>query len=1122
MKTVLFGDDVLNHHLRVVERYLATHPNALRSIESYDWFLTHELIDIFANDVEISRGALASSVDPSASPSANASGASAASANASAYRCRLTNPYISYPTRSVNGDGTTKMTPMICRKQNLTYESTLYVDVIQTRGEVETVSERCALCQLPVMVGSMICTTNGLTAEEKREIGECPEDRGGYFIIAGREKVIVNLEDVRYNVILVQPFKSPTRTLTGNTIVYHAITRCCNSDVNSTKSIEAFITHDGAISFDLSMTKKTKGDRHAPLDQVMKLFGVTPFMVHLNDPLLMGYPFPSQNHLENLQLGKSMEEAERNTFFHLGGDFPAVTRGMWCASIVRHLLYVFYGVKRPDNKNHLRFKRVDTPGILIGELFRKLLGVYKKTLETKLALSHSFSFEGNTDRQMISTRLLRAMHSGEWSVNRSQYTPIGVVRPLYRLSFKDSHASLDMIVRSTRGGQVVDMEHKMIHPSQLGYMCVYDTPDGKEIGSTLHHSMMSRVTHRTHRRPAMDILLRAVKFPLWNREGLCPEPPQNLELTPCFVDGVAVGYHTRENVPELISTLRELRRVKHLFHHETSIAYHDSVNEIHLEICGGRLTRALCTGPIAPTDPLDFESLLIAGKVVYLDVTEIETVNVSPSPTEFEPSRDDVCEIHPVVIFSTTTASLPFLDHNHSPRNTYASSQTKQAMGLYAQNYAERCDVDATYIMHYPQTPIVSTVSTRGCGYVRMPHGVNAFVAIATYSSMNQEDSIILNQGAIDRGMFVSETYKTIEYRVVRQDSTPRTISRITRPRLEEVKLKENLNYDKLDEGGVIRKGEFVGPHDVIFGIVDETRTDGGRSVFVDRSRTRGPDPVGQDNVRVHAAFKFVSPAGTEVAKVVLKYYRKPRVGDKFSSMCGQKGTCGAIIPHHQMMFTRNGLVPDIILNAHALPSRMTISQMMEGVLARGCIKRREFADATAFHFTEPSEGVTLIDSLVKRMEGTGIDRFCEETMFSGFTGKPLKQRIFVGVNYYQRLKHLVHDKINVRKIGGGVDEMTMQPTEGRSRGGGLRLGEMEQQALVAHGASEVLRERLFSMSDRYKVFICRECGLIRPEKHSCRGGESTTALVPMPYSFKLLWQWIQALAIRQTLHLTP
>lgn len=1131
-EVIRFGSEVMNTHLNIVEKYLQTHPNALRNIESYNWFLMHELVDIFTNDVEINRPEPAADSHTVGGPHAVGGPPTVGGASTSvAYKCRLTNPYISHPTRNVNGDGTTKMTPMTCRRYNLTYESTLFVDVIQTRGDAEpTIIERCAFCQIPVMVGSMICTTYGMTDDERREIGECIEDHGGYFIINGKERVIVSLEDGMYNKILVQPSKAPHRAVTGTSIAYHAITRCCNADVNSTKSIEAFIAYDGTITFDLVTTKKAKGDRHATLETVMKLFELTPFMIHLNDPLLMQYPYPTASELEELEVAKPMEDIERNTFFHLGGDFPFVTKSMWCASIIRHLLYVYYGVKKTDSKNDLRFKRLDTPGILIGELFRKLLGVYKKTLETKCSQSPNFSFESNTDRHVISSRLLRAMQSGEWSVNRSQYTPIGVVRPLFRLSYKDSLASLDMIIRSARSGQVVDMEHKMIHPSQVGYICLYDTPDGKEVGSTLHFAMTSKVTHKTHRRPTIDVVMRTIKFPLWDREGNSLHPSSLTEehLTPFFVDGVAVGYHPTKDTQAVVTRLRELRRIHRALYHETSIVYNASVNEVHVQICGGRLIRPLCTGPV--TCETDFETLLEEGKIDYLDVSEIESANVASSPEEFNPAVHDYCEIHPAVIFSTTTSSLPFLNHNHSPRNNYATSQTKQSMGLYATNYRERFDIDATYILHYPQAPIVNTVSARGCGFVRMPHGVNAFVAIACYTSLNQEDSIILNQGAIDRGLFVSEIYKTVEYRVSRSDAIPKVITKIRRPRAPEVKLRDSLNYDKLDEDGLIRIGERVFPNDVIFGIVDETRLENNRCVFVDRSKTRGIDPAGEDDVVVHNAIKFVSSAGTEVAKVVLRYYRRPRVGDKFSSMCGQKGTCGAIIPQHEMMYTASGLVPDIVLNAHALPSRMTISQMMEGLLARTCIPRQEYADATVFNFacgrpegslTEGGPGGSIIGTIIDRTEGTGLDPLGEETMYSGYTGKEIKERIFVGVNYYQRLKHLVTEKINARKVGGLIDEMTMQPTEGRSRGGGLRLGEMEQQALVAHGVSDVLRERLYTMSDRYEVFLCRVCGLIVPEKHSCKGGEISTALVQMPYSFKLLSQRIQALLIKMVLHVS-
>ena len=445
------------------------------------------------------------------------------------------------------------------------------------------------------------------------------------------------------------------------------------------------------------------------------------------------------------------------------------------------------------------------------------------------------------------------------------------------------------------------------------------------------------------------------------------------------------------------------------------------------------------------------------------------------------------------------------------------SSMGKQAMSMFALSHLVRADT-VTHVFTCPQKPLVSTKSADMMGFSEMPSGLNAIVAIACYTGKNQEDSVILNKGAVDRGLFWATTYKTHSEEEKKQGT--HNFERISVPPLD--KRRRDVNYSLLDDEGIIRKtlpkwtdsqgqehggdAVYVEVGDAIIGKVLVNSDKVGKEELSDMSLVVKKGEEGY----IDRIFTSITPNGYKLVKVVIRTLRVPEVGDKFASRAGQKGTTGEVYPTEDMPYTDSGIIPDIIMNPHAIPSRMTINQLMETVLGKSCCMEGEFGDATPF--TSSSDNIA--EELCQRLERNGFERTGKEMLYNGFTGEQMGM-VFIGPVFYQRLKHLVSEKIHARSTG-PTATLTRQPLEGRSRAGGLRFGEMERDAALAHGGVRFLKERLFEQSDKYTVAICDKCGNFATGERLCRACETDkVSHVNMPYVSKLVIQELNAMCIK-------
>lgn len=1026
------------------------------------------------------------------------------------------NPYIVDEKRHIK-----YITPNEARIRELTYSSAISVDVeVREYENSELKSEKLlpkiSIARIPMMIGTSKCNLFEKTREEKNALGECVFDHGGYFIIRGKERVLITQERGNLNNVYVFQHK-PTQKYKFSAEIRSTSEENGHSVMVQMKLFPA--NHKLYLSLPFF-------SQDIPLAHVFVMFGFTPEnmeklfrqIIHLEghainlilrnlkrEMEIIGSVesalLETSNHvlhsiIKESRSGYILQVLNNDMFPHLGVTSNTHDKVLFLVYMINKLLQTYTGNRPEDDRDHLNNKRFETAGYLISELFRALYKRFVRMIEPQVQKKHDVATIINRT-SIITQGIKTCFATGNWGIPKSNYIRCGVSQILSRLSYNSTISHLRRILIPI-GKEGKNSKIRQIHCSQYGFICPSETPEGHSSGIVKNFTLFVKVSTRIESSHVQN-LIENFFF-----ESLRKEYSQ--ENAFLILNGRVIG--SVKDPLEFVQQFRKLRSCK-ILPSSITIMYDASLRTIFVYSDDGRILRPLWNlRDYSWTEICDemrdcdynWSHVIDHNMVVFVDSYEIENSWVAMKPSEIT-DKHEYMEIHATFMFGVCVNLIPFVDHIQAPRITYQSSMCKQAIGMYATTNDMRCDT-VVHCLQYPEKPIVQTHLSEMMHYEDLPSGNNLIVAIACYGGYNQEDSIIFNKSSIDRGVFRCFTFRTVMTEEKKRNNNSHEIIQ-----LPDASIRNTLyNYEKLDHRGIIVVGTYVGPNDVIVGKTVSTQKKG-LSQKTDSSVIIRNGEEGY----VDRIFESTTPDGYLMIKVKLRYFRIPEIGDKAASRSAQKGTIGMVFNQEDMPFTSEGVVPDIIINPQCIPSRMTINQLLECVAAKGACINGHFVYSTPFS----KHSHNIVDTLTQTLHETGFQKYGNETMYNGLTGDIIKSQIFIGPTYYQRLKHLVASKIHARDHG-SVQSLVRQPLEGRSKEGGLRFGEMERDCMISHGVSRFLHERLFDLSDQFQIIVCSRCGTIPNTLKRCYECDQDDIYhVNLPYACKLLFQELMAIGIK-------
>jgi DNA-directed RNA polymerase II subunit RPB2 len=1018
--------------------------------------------------------------------------------------------------------------------------------------------------KLPIMLKSNICVLNQYKYVDTKHTGECKYDAGGYFIINGSEKTVLGQERAAENrVYCFNVSKNDTKYTWKAEIKSVPDFKCI-----SPKQINMMISSkNNGFGFPICL-QIPRIKQPIPLFIVFRALGIESDKEICEYILLNISLDKNKQILENLQASiiesnkiityddaiKYITSYVSFTPINMDKETGALKKHQFALEVLQNDLFPhcqtikqkvyllgymanklsmasFERIQADDRDSYIN-KRVDLTGTSLNNLFRNYFNKLVKDMEKQVIKEiNNGSWRSKEDflniinltniykiikSTTIENGFKRALATGDFGIKHTNSNKVGVAQVLNRLTYVASLSHLRRISTPTdKSGKLVPP--RKLHNTSWGFVCPAETPEGASVGIVKNMSYMSHVTIHSN----SNSLYEYVEPYIINLDKL--KPSELHDRVKVFINGAWIGIS--EDPYNLYTMLKEMKH-KGIINIYTSIIFDYKLQEIRLCNDSGRLTRPvlrikdnniLLTKSIIDelkSQNLSWDDLLTNCKnnesvIEYIDAEEQNFSLIATNPKEIIESQGDKiykfthCEIHPSTIFGVVASCIPFPDHNQSPRNTYQSAQQKQAMGVYATNYSERMD-KTSYVMTYPTRPLVDTRIMNMIKINEIPSGCNINVAIMTHTGYNQEDSVLINKGSIDRGLFqitIYHTEKDEDKQKINGDEEIRC-----KPDPSKTKGMKFGNYNKVNSKGLVPENTLIENRDIIIAKVTPIKENRNDHTKVIKYEDGSKQYRTVEETYIDKNYIDRNGDGYSFAKVRLRSLRKPVIGDKFSSRHGQKGTVGNIIPEEDMPFTKDGVRPDIIINPHAIPSRMTIGQLKETLLGKVLVELGLFGDGTSF-------GNIDINTLSEKLLELGYEAHGNELLYNGLNGEQIECNVFMGPVFYQRLKHMVNDKQHSRAIGPMVN-LTRQPAEGRSRDGGLRFGEMEKDAMVSHGASRFTRGRMYDASDKYSVFVCKKCGLIASYNdqlhiHCCRTCDNRVdfSYVEIPYACKLLFQ---------------
>ena len=1031
-----------------------------------------------------------------------------------------------------------------------------------------SIIEKVFLGRFPIMLQSEFCILGSLSKNIRFQMGECRNDLGGYFIIDGKEKVLVPQEKFADNLLDVKKEDS-------DGFLASATIRSVSENVSkpirtlSIKIMGPYTVGEGFQRVRLSghniVVNIPNVRKPVPLFIVFRALGILSDKEIITTCIhdierfesMLDLFVPSVHEAGGIMTqkaaidfiavitkGKSTEtvlEILSDYFLPHIGELNFTQKAYFLGYMVFRLLKVHADIDQETDRDNYKFKRIETAGTIIADLFRETYNLQQKNIKLwydKVLFFNQDIYENNLQalindhKDCFSQRIVESWFKkgfkGNWGT-QAHTKRIGVLQEMNRLS----HATMMSHLRKTilpMDSSVKIVGPRLLNASQWGFFDPIDTPDGANIGMHKHLCISAYVTRGFSREPMIQWLRQKAKLKFVEE---CAAPLL-VQETKVFVNGYWAGMV--EDPYHCINYIKIFRR-NGLLPIYMSVSFDIKLNTINIFTDEGRLTRPilykdtetkkfyfensdikkrienndftwqeLITGfnekkveTYDPTkiyelhelydgvgsdiNPMKYEKFIKNKAIIdYLDTSESEDVLIALDEETLNGKNKDEythLEIHPSLSFGMMCNLIPFPQNNPATRNSFSCGQSKQAVSLYHTNYQVRMDKSAV-VLATPQIPLIKTRYTEYITGEENCYGENAIVAIMTFTGYNMEDAVLINDGALKRGLFRTTyytTYETHEEKVIGPDGKAESEKLFTN--IENttniIGTKPGYEYNHLDEYGLVKEGTEV--HDKMVLIGMSGLIDPKTGLRKDASKTPKKGQLGI----VDKSFMTEGEEGQRIAKVRVREVRIPAIGDKMASRSGQKGTIGLVIPESDMPFTKDGIRPDIIVNPHAIPTRMTVGQLIECLTGKACVLQGSFGDSTAYN-----NNGTKIGEFAEILAKHNYHSSGNEILYDGATGQQMESEIFIGPTFYMRLKHMVKDKINYRTQGPRT-ALTRQPVSGRANDGGLRIGEMERDGLIAHGATNMLTESMMERGDKYYMAVCNKSGMIavyNPDKN--------------------------------------